>query len=363
MVKVDNSSYQEDDEIEIVGDTEMDKKNAERVDKNFSKMTLKGQREAMEAFKSSTLYSSEEEEEEDEEVSKGHKNLGTKKRKVTVESDSDSDIEVLESPKPKKPNKSAGEGKVLEEEKERKMSKKTNDSDEKLLKDECDKQKPEYVQVNFICFCIAKQTNSRLYVCLFLYKIVASFSPRNDLVHFQVKSASGKTMLVERSKLQRLMAMESSKVAKIPADKEVTQSSSKFTFKPIEKKSLFPEEILLDDDDDADQKERNDDSLKTRDPVTKSVNEDEPEVGTNEKPVAEKKRTEDESDDPEEILLADDEDDEVTIDNEVVIEGNATSIEVVVDGDATNLDQLQQLKRKHEGEEVESKRMRKTIQG
>ena len=170
-------------------------------------------------------------------------------------------------------------------------------------------------------------------------------------------------MLVERSKLQRLMAMESSKVAKIPADKEVTQSSSKFTFKPIEKKSLFPEEILLDDDDDADQKERNDDSLKTRDPVTKSVNEDEPEVGTNEKPVAEKKRTEDESDDPEEILLADDEDDEATIDNEVVIKGNATSIEVVVDGDATNLDQLQQLKRKHEGEEVESKRMRKTIQG
>ena len=186
MVKVDNSSYQEDDEIEIVGDTEMDKKNAERVDKNFSKMTLKGQREAMEAFKSSTLYSTEEEEEEeeDEEVSKGHKRLGTKKRKVTAESDSDSDIEVLESPKPTKLNKSAGEGKVLEEEKEMKMSKKTNNLDEKLLKDECDKQKPEYVQVNIICFCIAKQTNSRLFVCFFPSKIVASFSPKNDLVHF-----------------------------------------------------------------------------------------------------------------------------------------------------------------------------------
>ena len=170
-------------------------------------------------------------------------------------------------------------------------------------------------------------------------------------------------MLVERSKLQRLMAMESSKVAKIPVGKEVTQSSSKFTFKPIEKKSPVPEEILLDDDDDADQKETTDDSLKTRGPVDKSANENKPEVGTDEKPVAEKKPTEDESDDPEEILLADDEDDEATIDNEVVIEGNATSIEVVVDGDATNLDQLQQLKRKHEGEEVESKRMRKTIQG
>ena len=39
VTKVENS-YQEDDEIEIVGDTEMDKKNAEKVDKNFSKMTL-----------------------------------------------------------------------------------------------------------------------------------------------------------------------------------------------------------------------------------------------------------------------------------------------------------------------------------
>ena len=180
MVKVDNnSSYQdqEGDEIEIVGDTEMDKKNAERVDKNFSKMTLKGQREAMEAFKSSTLYSTEEEEEEEEE-SKGHKRVGTKKRKVTVESDSDSDIEVLESPKPKKPNKSAGEGKVLEEEKEMKMSKKTNNSDERLLKDECNKQKPEYVQVNFFCIHIGNQTNSILFVCLFLSNMLSPFLPK-----------------------------------------------------------------------------------------------------------------------------------------------------------------------------------------
>ena len=181
MVKVDNSSYQkqeDDDEIEIVGDTEMDKKNAERVDKNFSKMTLKGQREAMEAFKSSTLYSTEEEEEETEEESRGHKRVGTKKRKVRVESDSDSDIEVLESPKPKKPNKSAGEGKVLEEEKEMKMSKKTNDSDERLLKDECNKQKPEYVQVNSFCIHIGNQTNSILFVCLFLSNMLSLFLPK-----------------------------------------------------------------------------------------------------------------------------------------------------------------------------------------
>ena len=162
MTKVENG-YQEDDEIEIVGDTEMDKKNAEKVDKNFSKMTLKGQREAMEAFKSSTLYSEEEEEEEE---SKGHKKVGSKKRKVMVESDSDSDIEVLESPKPKKgaTTSGAGEGKVLEKERE---MRKTNHFDEKLLKDECDNKKPEFVQVNFIS--IAKQTKQQIICCLFVF--------------------------------------------------------------------------------------------------------------------------------------------------------------------------------------------------
>ena len=161
--KVENSNQEEEDEIEIVGDTEMEKKNAERVDKNFSKMTLKGQREAMEAFKSSTLYSTEEEEEEEEEEeqSKEHKKVGTKKRKVMVESGSDSDIEVLESPKSKKgaaTNKSSRDGKVADEEKEMKVSKRKNDFDEKLLTDEHDKQKPEFVQVNSIC--IDNQTNN-----------------------------------------------------------------------------------------------------------------------------------------------------------------------------------------------------------
>ena len=156
MTKVENS-YQEDDEIEIVGDTEMDKKNAEKVDKNFSKMTLKGQREAMEAFKSSTLYSTEEEEEEEE--SKRRKKAGSKNRRVA--SDSDSDIEVLESPKPKK---SAGEGKVLEKERE---MKKRNDFDEKLLKEENDKQKPKFVQVSSVCICQTKQNNRLLFCCLF----------------------------------------------------------------------------------------------------------------------------------------------------------------------------------------------------
>ena len=99
----------------------MDKKYAEKVDKNFSKMTLKGQRETMEAFKSSTLYSTEEEDER----SKVHKRVGAKKRKVMAESDSDSDIEVLDSPKSKK---SGRVGKILE----KNENKRTIDLDEKL---------------------------------------------------------------------------------------------------------------------------------------------------------------------------------------------------------------------------------------
>ena len=133
--------YQEDDDIEIVGDTEMDKKNAEKVDKNFSKMTLKGQREAMEAFRRSTLYNSD-----DDEEANMKKKLGAKKRKAIddsyFDSDIDSDIEVLESPKPKKTS-----GSDLAADKEVKMSRRTNDSDEKLLDDRSDNRKPEYVQV------------------------------------------------------------------------------------------------------------------------------------------------------------------------------------------------------------------------
>ena len=162
-------------------------------------------------------------------------------------------------------------------------------------------------------------------------------------------------MLVERSKLQKLMAMESLKVAKKPAGKEVAQSASKSTFKPIEKKPPAPEEILLDEDnDDADQKKKTDDSSKMREPFAKSANEDKPEVSTHVRTGAEKSQALEKSDDPEEILLADDEEDEVTIGNEVAMD----------EDEATSTSQLQQLKRKQEEVvEVESKRMRKTIQG
>ena len=96
---VDKNYQEDDDDIEIVGGPEIDKrvaeKGAEKVDKNFSKMTLKAQREAAEAFRNSRDYSTEEEEEQ---VVKPHK-VGRRgrKRKAVVEEDSDSDIEILDS--------------------------------------------------------------------------------------------------------------------------------------------------------------------------------------------------------------------------------------------------------------------------
>ena len=96
MSTVDKNYQEDDDDIEIVGGSEMDKRVAEKVD-NFSKMTLKAQREAAEAFRNSRDYSTEDEEEE-EQVVKPHK-VGRRgrKRKAVVEEDSDSDIEILDS--------------------------------------------------------------------------------------------------------------------------------------------------------------------------------------------------------------------------------------------------------------------------
>ena len=192
-----------------------------------------------------------------------------------------------------------------------------------------------------------------------------------------MKSASGKTMLVERSKLQRLMSMERSKVG-MPSTttgkeevgkmattgkEEVVQTGSKYTFKPIEKKSPVSEEILLDDDGDADHKKKTDDNLKKSiEPVAKSANKDKQEAKNKN---AEKGPADADADavaDAQEILLADDEDGEVTIDNEVTIDDEDG--EVRIDNDHSTSDhRIQQLKRKHEWEEVESKRIRKCIQG
>ena len=187
-----------------------------------------------------------------------------------------------------------------------------------------------------------------------------------------MKSASGKTMLVERSKLQKLMAMEP-KVQKIPAGKEVElmagkkvktskeTNQSKYSSKPIENDSAVPEEIFLDDDDDdVDQRPTTVGSLKTKDSCTKSDNDSKSKVSSNNKTM-----TEDQSNDADEILLAGDEGEEVTIDDEVVVDGDAISEEVTIDDEVVmDSDAIkEQLKRKHDEDEVESKRMRKIIQG
>ena len=81
-----------DDEIEIIGDTKLERKRGQKVDQNFAKMTLKDQRAAAEAFNNSILY--EEEEESSRRTSKRN-NKGRKRKQVAEESDDD-DIEVLD---------------------------------------------------------------------------------------------------------------------------------------------------------------------------------------------------------------------------------------------------------------------------
>ena len=93
-----------DDDIEIVCDTEEERKAFKKLDeKNFSELTLKGQREAMEAFFGS---GSTEFEEDDEVEVKPVRNTRASRRKWSKSSskddDDDSDIEFLILPKKKK---------------------------------------------------------------------------------------------------------------------------------------------------------------------------------------------------------------------------------------------------------------------
>jgi len=83
-----------DDEIQIIGDTEMERKRNKKIDQNFAKMNLKAQRAVVESYNNSIQY----EEEEEEFVSSkrtSKRNKGRKGKHVTKESDDD-DIEVLE---------------------------------------------------------------------------------------------------------------------------------------------------------------------------------------------------------------------------------------------------------------------------
>ena len=174
---------------------------------------------------------------------------------------------------------------------------------------------------------------------------------------YQVRSASGKTMLVERSKLRKLMAMEGAKVAVKNKDgnnvgnkagndvgNNVGTDITPSVGKSLEKKPTIPGEIFLDDDDG--------DGVEERDVSKNSLNLEKPEIKVVDKEVSKhgkdetSETIEKSNDDPVEILLADDEEDEVRIDQEVVLDCDTTGV-----------------KRKYEMRDFESKRIRKTTQG
>ena len=100
----------------------MDKKNAAKIDKNFSKMTMKAKLQAIETFRNSSQF--DEEEEEGVVKSKVARN---RRKKQIVEDDSDSDIEVLDSDSDsKKGDGSDDEIEVLDESPEEMVKPKTN---------------------------------------------------------------------------------------------------------------------------------------------------------------------------------------------------------------------------------------------
>ena len=168
-------------------------------------------------------------------------------------------------------------------------------------------------------------------------------------------------MLVERSKLRKLMAMEGAKVAVKNKDgnnvdnkagndvdnnvgNDITPSIGKTLSNSLEKKPTIPDEVFLDDDDG--------DGVEERDVSKNILNLETPETKVDGKEVSKpgKDETSDtiekSNDDPEEILLADDEEEEVRIDQEVVLDCDITGV-----------------KRKYEMMDFESKRIRKTTQG
>ena len=169
-------------------------------------------------------------------------------------------------------------------------------------------------------------------------------------------------MLVERSKLRKLMAMESAKVAVKNKDgnnvdnkagndvdnnvgNDITPSIGKTLSNSLEKKPTIPDEVFLDDDDGDGVEERDvsKNSLNLATPETKVVGREVSKPGKDETSDTIEKS----NDDHEEILLADDEEeDEVRIDQEVVLDCDITGV-----------------KRKYEMIDFESKRTRKTKQG
>ena len=123
-----NFTMEEDDEIEIVGDTEQDKKNEERIDKNFSKMSLANQRRAIEEYRASSLFVEEEEEPTAAKVSEKRRR-NVKKKAILKEVYNDFEVIDIEEDDS---SSSSQASKTKSEPLTSKVSNKEDDSDDEI---------------------------------------------------------------------------------------------------------------------------------------------------------------------------------------------------------------------------------------
>ena len=163
-----NFTMEDDDDIEIIGDTEQDKKNEERMNKNFNKMSLANQRRAIEEYRASSLFVEEEEGEQPVAIVSERKGKNVKKKTAITElgsdieiidiedncsysnkeEDSDDEIEVLLM----KVLDETSEHKILDvlEELEASITKTPLNNDEKMFNDDSgDLKKDGFIKVNW----------------------------------------------------------------------------------------------------------------------------------------------------------------------------------------------------------------------
>ena len=189
---------EDDDEIEIVGDTELDKKNEKRIDKNFSKMSLAGKLRAMEEYRASSLFvDAEEEEPAVAKVSKRKSRNG--KNKTSMEKD-DGDIEVIDIEE-EYVSSSPDDDEAFKTNSS-KWDEADSDDEIEVLLDEISENK--IMKVNFddleeLEISITKMPSSNEEKLL---HEDSDDSKKSDFIN--VKSASGKTMKAERKKYENI---------------------------------------------------------------------------------------------------------------------------------------------------------------
>ena len=193
----------------------MERKRNKKIDQNFAKMNLKAQRAVVESYNNSIQY--EEEEEEFVSSKRTSKRIKGRKGKHVREESDDDDIEVLEI------TESSSVSSVVI----KKSSKDNSDSEIEVLDIDDDEEVVETRRGVTITKVTKKNVDEKL-----LAEESDLVKPKADLV--EVKSNSGKRMMVSRDTLERLMK---EKAQEAPEEILLSEDNDDETRDPIETRS------------------------------------------------------------------------------------------------------------------------------